>query len=55
MLIAALKPKHEGVKGFVGYESTLIVTTTITVTMLIYMCMLLPVKISTGEPLDWLD
>ncbi|AVP49156.1 Pr6Pr family membrane protein [Williamsoniiplasma luminosum] len=58
LLLAAFKPQNEGKKGFLSYGMTLVVTTYITITMLIYNGMLLPQMLASGRnltPVGWLE
>ncbi|ATZ16097.1 hypothetical protein JN01_0503 [Entomoplasma freundtii] len=55
-LYAAIRPQNEGKKGYLGYSSTLILTTYITITMLIWLGLLLPTNLSSGTVMsakDW--
>ncbi|ATZ18777.1 hypothetical protein ESOMN_v1c03950 [Williamsoniiplasma somnilux] len=48
-LVAALKPQNEGIKGYISLNSTIIVTTYITITLIIYNGILLPTSLMNGD------
>lgn len=52
-LVAAFKPLKEGKKGLIGYEPSLMVTTAITVTMLIWLTALMPGNVMGGKDITW--
>lgn len=54
-LFAILQPSKEGKSGYVGYRMTLILTTFITITMIIWLGLLMPTSLANGDKMNAID
>lgn len=54
-LLATFKANKEGKAGYIGYRPTIILTTFITITMLIWLGLLMPTNLANGQKMSAVD